>query len=385
MATNLANLERLIKEAVEEQIASMNGGGKLFTDIRSENEKESKNLEKDAKERISVSTPTKNATQINGYRGEDSPSGRNALNLNYDSIDKKYQERVKALVQGKASPNQADIDDEAAGISTKGNKTFYDTMQKDNKQYANIMGTSNINDRIEQPNKNKDPKFATENKVKVGDVFKEAKNNLKLQVTGLNEDKSRVTFIDESGKKYSLAIENFRKAVREDKMIREGVGRLNETAPFIAEKAGGKQGAKQSKKQKPMETAAVSPEEKKDDSKKEVKENKIKRLKFNKTTFLTESHAQSLIPEQYKIPGNKFAMIDREGNEFLMECDKFKQIIILEYKNPIKSQKDFDRMKMLWEYDTKRAVGGASVNESKEQREIQKIIKKELEKNPQKP
>jgi len=418
----LADLEKLINEVAEDEKTSTN---KLFTNIRSENEKESKNVADDGSERIKVSTPKQSATQINGYRGEDPPSGRNALNLNYDSIDKKYQERVKALVQGKSSPEQPDIDEKTAGgISVKGNKDFLDRTMADNRKYANVMGTTQINDRIAHPPKST-PKFAAEGKVKIGDTF--IKDNLKLKVVGLNEDKTRVSFTDDSGKKYSLSIKTFKKAVNENKMTRGNVEMLNEVAPLIplavsggkalagaiggkaalkaaakgakkflkktgsgiaatagdtaSEKISDKVGKKVGNKVADTVNSAVGADDKKkDDKKKDVKETKIKRLKFNKTTFLNEAHAKSLIPEQYKTPGNKFAMIDNAGNEYMIECDKYQQTIVLEFKNIQKSKKDIENMKRLWEYDSKRAAGRYSLNEEKAQLDIQHKTKKLLEK-----
>jgi len=376
MATiSLADLKALVNEAVEE---------KLFTDIRSENEKESKNVEKDAEERIDDSTPTKSSTQIDGYRGEQPPSGRNALNLNYDRIDKKYQERVKALVQGKASPEQADIDVTAAGVDAKGNEKFFDKMAADNKKYAEISGATQIKDRIAHPPKSK-PQFATEGKVKVGDIF--VKDNLNLKVTGLNEDKTRINFIDESGKKYSLAVSKFKQVVKEDKMVRQGAEMLTEVAPLVA--AGARAAAPMAKQMATSAAAsagdeagkkvvdAVTTEEKED--KKEVSENKTKRLIFKKLTFINENHAKSLIAEQYKTPGNKFVMIDNAGNEYLIECDINKQALVLEYKNVVKARKDLERMKNLWEYDTRKAVGGSTINESSIQKDLRNKTKQLLQ------
>jgi hypothetical protein len=382
---NLAELGKLINEAAE----SDSTNGKLFTNIRSENEKESKDVEKDGEERIKDSTPPNNSTEIKGYRGENEPYGRNALNLNYDSIDKKYQERVKALVQGKSSPDQPDIDDETSGgISIKGNKGFWDRMQNDNKGYANIMGTTKVNTRIAQQTKT--PKFSTdESKVKKGDIFVESKNNIKLSVTGLDETKTRVTFVDESGKKYSLSVKTFKKAINENKMIRGGAELLTEVVPLAlaAGKAvGGKAVVGQCARAAATQAATSAGEKVGDAVGDKVNdclgigdetknENKIKRLKFNKTVFINENHVRSLIPEQYKVPGNRFVMIDKEGNEFLLECDNYNKAVILEYKNPAKLKSSFEKMKKLWEYDSKKAAGGASLNESAAQHKIQKKIR----------
>ena len=386
--SDLANLGKLINEVSE--------NGKLFTDIDSENKKNNKSVEDDGKKRIDDSTPENSATQIKGYRGENQPYGRNALNLKYDSIDKKYQERVKALVNGKASPNQPDIDDETAGgVSIKGNNTFYEKMKKDNESYGNVMGATYINDRIAQPPKSKDG-FPTEGKVKKGDIFTETKNNVNLSVTGLNENKSRVTFVDESGKKYSMTVETFKKAVKESKIVRSEVKQLNEVAPLVgaAIRAGAPllrtagTAAAMSAGNTFGNNAGEAASNKlgigKDGTEKEItseekevtNENKIKRLKFNKTRFISESHVKSLIPEQYKSPGNKILMVDNCGNEYLMECDNYNQSIVLEHKNEQKIKSNFDNMKRLWEYSTKQAVGGTTLNESDVQRKLQKKLQK---------
>jgi hypothetical protein len=461
---HIADFSQIITEEVE-KIFNSSKDGKLFSDIRSENEKEGNNVKKDAEERIKVSTPTKNSTQINGYRGEDKNGvpGRNALNLDYDRLDDKYRDRVKALVQGKASPNQADIDDEASGVSTKGNQAFYKKMQNDNASYANALGATQINDRIVQPNKHKNPQFPTENKARVGDVFVESKNNRGLLLSGLNEDKTRVAFVDESGKKYSLSVDNFRKAVRENKMSKMDSEQINEWVSAIAPvvravggavakkvaskaaakaatsaaiKTGSKIGTKELLKKGAKEiggavaaNAALSAgekiakkmeEEPNKDGKKERKrdflkrtakeiandslkmtgqkvadkingsdtaknesvQSKMKRLKFNKTSFISETHVTSLIPEQYKTPGNKFMMIDKNGNEYLIECNKSNTPVILEYKNMVQGKADFERMKQLWEYDTRKAVGKSTINEVKAQKDLQAKAHKLMEKKP---
>ena len=46
----------------------------------------------------------------------------------------------------------------------------------------------------------------------------------------------------------------------------------------------------------------------------------IKRLKFKNTTFLSEKHLLSKVPEDYRVDENKFYMQDKTGTDYLVEC-----------------------------------------------------------------
>lgn len=46
----------------------------------------------------------------------------------------------------------------------------------------------------------------------------------------------------------------------------------------------------------------------------------IKRLIFKNTTFLSESHLLSKVPEDYRVDENKFYMRDKTGTDYLIEC-----------------------------------------------------------------
>lgn len=48
-------------------------------------------------------------------------------------------------------------------------------------------------------------------------------------------------------------------------------------------------------------------------------ENKIAKLTFKNTTFLTEEHMLSRVPDHYKMEGKKFIMRDKNNNEYLVE------------------------------------------------------------------
>ncbi len=46
----------------------------------------------------------------------------------------------------------------------------------------------------------------------------------------------------------------------------------------------------------------------------------IKRLKFKNTTFLSETHLLSKVPEDYRVDENRFYMQDKTGTDYLIEC-----------------------------------------------------------------
>ena len=56
-------------------------------------------------------------------------------------------------------------------------------------------------------------------KIKVGDVLVETKHNLQLKYIGLNEDKTRAKFVDESNRTYSMSKENLIERVKEGRVI----------------------------------------------------------------------------------------------------------------------------------------------------------------------
>ena len=79
-------------------------------------------------------------------------------------------------------------------------------------------------------------------------------------------------------------------------------------------------------------TARTTPEDTfKHDSlyKKSTNENKnIKTAYFKKTTFLTEGHMMSRIPDEFKVEENVFRMKDKTGNEYLLEWRNGKAEVI---------------------------------------------------------
>lgn len=69
-----------------------------------------------------------------------------------------------------------------------------------------------------------------------------------------------------------------------------------------------------------------------------VFENKIKKIKFKKTEFVTESHMLSKIPDEFKKNGEKFYVVDGKNNEYLVEWNEEPKVFNLSKINEQKSR-----------------------------------------------
>lgn len=100
-----------------------------------------------------------------------------------------------------------------------------------------------------------------------------------------------------------------------------------------------------------------------------VNENKVKTVFFKKTTFLTEAHMISRIPDEFKNEGCTFKMKDKTGNEYLIEWSDNKANII-GHEDKVKFNESLDRMKSLFNYNSgeyfKNTTNQERLNESNE-------------------
>lgn len=99
-------------------------------------------------------------------------------------------------------------------------------------------------------------------------------------------------------------------------------------------------------------------------------ENKnIKTAYFKKTTFLTEGHMMSRIPDEFKVEENVFRMKDKTGNEYVLEWKNGKAEII-GHKNKQGMNESIDRMKALFNYNSsdycKNTTSNDRLNEENE-------------------
>ena len=98
-----------------------------------------------------------------------------------------------------------------------------------------------------------------------------------------------------------------------------------------------------------------------------MNENKVKTVFFKKTTFLTEEHMISRIPDEFKNEGCTFKMKDKTGNEYLIEWSDNRANII-GHEDKVKFNESLDRMKSLFNYNSgeyfKNTTGSERLNES---------------------
>ena len=73
----------------------------------------------------------------------------------------------------------------------------------------------------------------------------------------------------------------------------------------------------------------------------------VKTAYFKKTTFLTEGHMMSRIPDEFKVEENVFRMKDKTGNEYLLEWKNGKAEII-SHSNKQGMNESIERMKALY-------------------------------------
>lgn len=101
---------------------------------------------------------------------------------------------------------------------------------------------------------------------------------------------------------------------------------------------------------------------KKDDIEKNDKtmyENKIKRLSFKNTQFISEGHMMTKIPDDYKREGNKFIMRDSAKNEYLVEWHTSEPKVTKKINMDLVNEEK-NRIKELWGYKSGEAKTSTS-------------------------
>ena len=92
----------------------------------------------------------------------------------------------------------------------------------------------------------------------------------------------------------------------------------------------------------------------------------VKTAYFKKTTFLTEGHMMSRIPDEFKVEENVFRMKDKTGNEYILEWKNGKGVI-LSHSNKQGMNESVSRMKELMGYKSsdycKASTASARLNE----------------------
>jgi hypothetical protein len=113
--------------------------------------------------------------------------------------------------------------------------------------------------------------------------------------------------------------------------------------------------------------ARCFPAETFDEGKDEMYESVRPTAWFKKTTFLTEGHMVSLIPDELKVEGKQFNMKDKTENTYIVEWKENKAVII-GHDNKNGMNESLNRMKELMGYKTEdtKTTSDIRVNEGDE-------------------
>jgi hypothetical protein len=89
--------------------------------------------------------------------------------------------------------------------------------------------------------------------------------------------------------------------------------------------------------------------------KKNMYENKLQTVRFKRTSFLTEEHMISKIPDEMKVEGKRFKMVDMNENTYVCEWVKNQyngkeSATIIENHNPKKIDESIEKMKKLYTF-----------------------------------
>lgn len=105
-----------------------------------------------------------------------------------------------------------------------------------------------------------------------------------------------------------------------------------------------------------------------------MNENKnIKTVYFKKTTFLTEEHMLSRIPDEFKSEGQLFRMKDKTENEYLVEWKNNKGVIV-EHKNNSGLNESLNRMKSLYEFKSSDTKTNRMLRENENETNFNKTL-----------
>lgn len=153
-------------------------------------------------------------------------------------------------------------------------------------------------------------------------------------------------------KGYSSELEEKNKVEKDPSLEYDGNERTYKAVSDSA-KERSKRNAKE--KHAGLKTKEKSTEKENEDNTMFNESKKMKRLSFKRTVFLSESDMLKHIPEDYKRDGNKFAVKDAAGNEFIVECKGDSQFnyvkteVVSKFNNDVINEQ-LDRIKSLYAY-----------------------------------
>ena len=267
--------------------------------------KNASELDKDAQKDDKPETPT---VEFNDYN-------KTTLDANFEyDPGNDWKKRVKAQAEGYPSVENQKNNDYDKSLGFDGNKKFYDKraqMSKDRNALDTIERESGLKARIK--------KDEIDYSDKTGFVNEE---KMKVTVTGVGVNRTKEFDTEEEARKYAKSVKKDNPSYRVNVADRE------------------------------MTTDDAKTKDEKENNTNEARQ--IKRLKFKNTTFLSESHVLSKVPEDYRVDENRFYMQDRTGTDYLIECkaDPF-GYVHMEIANKFNKQninEELEKMKRLAGY-----------------------------------
>ncbi len=319
----VGELKSLIKEASSNQEFKPVLGPSVESKNKEINDKAYKDAEKISKEHYGKELE---APEISKYEKHD--WNKTTLDADFDfEPGDKWKEEQKAHVEGYSSKDEKENGIEKTG-DRENNKDFYeaskevDDKSKRNKEIMNSTGLKS-NNIYNRPG-------GKEYFERHGGYIKE--DRLPIQ-TICDYVRSRKYTVREAA--ISLHQNGYMPYIPSEAQVKQLVAKYGEKKPVSESKSNG--------------------------------DKKVKTVFFKKTTFLTEGHMISRIPDEFKNEGCTFKMKDKTGNEYLIEWSDNRANII-GHEDKAKFNESIDRMKNLFNYKSsdfvKNTSGKERLNES---------------------
>lgn len=391
MTYKVSDLKALIAESSNEFKAKLGPG--VESGDKANNGKAYKDAEKRAKD---YDGGLADSVEVAKYdKTKEGDDNRTTLDYEVDNVDQKYKDRIKAQAEGYTSVAEKENGIEKQG-DFEGNKNIFKGITDNADAWKEKMVNARASGLAART-------YDKEKTFKHGDLYesndsfemRQTMNNFRNKLNGvINESNNSVFYSEEDSegktgrpgmvKSYDIGMDyvsNLENEAEEEGMSLEDYLKTwwNEVSgdiPFTWQETKGGYGHNGktilklgdvvfkdifgqlivdeyepgrteyeddfNSRVKNAQMSSVSPDK--------LMENKnVKTAYFKKTTFLTEGHMMSRIPDEFKVEKNVFKMKDKTGNEYLLEWKNGKAEII-SHSNKQGMNESIERMKALYGY-----------------------------------
>lgn len=391
VAFSVKELKGLIQESSNEFKAKLGPG------VKSGNETNNGKAYKDAEKRAKdYDGGLADSIEVAKYdKTKEGDDNRTTLDYEVDNVDQKYKDRIKAQAEGYTSVAEKENGIEKQG-DFEGNKNIFKGITDDADAWKEKMVNARASGLAART-------YDKEKTFKHGDLYennggfemRQTMNNFRNRLNGvINESNNSAFYSEEDSegktghpgmvKSYDVgmgSVSNMEKEAEEEGMSLEDYlktwwDEVSGEVPFTWQEMKGGYGYNGktilklgdvvfkdifgqlmvdeyepgrteyendfNSRVKNAQMSSVSPHK--------LMENKnVKTAYFKKTTFLTEGHMMSRIPDEFKVEENVFRMKDKTGNEYLLEWKNGKAEII-SHSNKQGMNESIERMKALYGY-----------------------------------